>query len=144
MYGSVQAKRLQEFFLLMAVCNTVVVAKQPHRDRMNDNGVVESGVHIVTSSEVGPPPSHSSRADPQLTVDTFLLKVFFFCLALQVDCSVGEPEDSPSIGSASSSGLLVPPAVGGSPCSSAATPKRPKHLFTFPGSQSLSIFDRIL
>ncbi|XP_051166407.1 phospholipid-transporting ATPase VD isoform X1 [Leptopilina boulardi] len=33
--------RLQEFLVLMAVCNTVVVNSHPHRDIMNSSGVIE-------------------------------------------------------------------------------------------------------
>jgi phospholipid-translocating ATPase len=31
---------MQEFFLLLAVCNTVIVAKHEHRDTMNESGVI--------------------------------------------------------------------------------------------------------
>ncbi|XP_066603697.1 phospholipid-transporting ATPase VD [Prorops nasuta] len=33
--------RLQEFLLLLAICNTVVVNSQPHYDSMNSSGVIE-------------------------------------------------------------------------------------------------------
>ena len=29
-------QRIQDFFLLLAVCNTVVVAKHPHKDQVSD------------------------------------------------------------------------------------------------------------
>ncbi|CAL1265829.1 unnamed protein product [Larinioides sclopetarius] len=32
-------QRIQDFFLLLAVCNTVVVAKHPHKDQMNSSGL---------------------------------------------------------------------------------------------------------
>ena len=35
-----QAQQVQDFFLLLAVCNTVIVAKYPHRDHMNTSGVI--------------------------------------------------------------------------------------------------------
>jgi len=35
-----KAKKVQEFFLLLAVCNTVIVAKKPHVDNMTASGVV--------------------------------------------------------------------------------------------------------
>ena len=35
-----QAKQVQEFFLLLAVCNTVIVAKYPHHDHMNASGLI--------------------------------------------------------------------------------------------------------
>lgn len=33
--------RLQEFLILLAVCNTVVVNTHPHHDNMNDSGDIE-------------------------------------------------------------------------------------------------------
>ena len=30
----------KDFFLLLAICNTVIVAKQPHHDQMNSSGIV--------------------------------------------------------------------------------------------------------
>lgn len=33
--------RLQEFLVLMAICNTVVVSTHPHHDLMNSSGVIE-------------------------------------------------------------------------------------------------------
>lgn len=33
--------RLQEFLVLLAVCNTVVVNTSPHHDVMNSSGVIE-------------------------------------------------------------------------------------------------------
>ena len=37
---SPQSQNSIDFFLLLAVCNTVIVAKQPHRDTMNASGIV--------------------------------------------------------------------------------------------------------
>lgn len=34
-----QSQRIQDFFLLLAVCNTVVVSKHPHCDKMNSSGL---------------------------------------------------------------------------------------------------------
>lgn len=36
-----QAQRIQEFFLVLSICNTVVVSATPHRDMMNASGIVE-------------------------------------------------------------------------------------------------------
>lgn len=36
---STHCQRIQDFFLLLAVCNTVVVAKHPHKDQMNSSGL---------------------------------------------------------------------------------------------------------
>lgn len=33
--------RLQEFLVLLAICNTVVVNRHPHHDVMNSSGVLE-------------------------------------------------------------------------------------------------------
>lgn len=50
-----QAQRIQEFFLVLSICNTVVVSAGPHRDLMNASGVVElndeMGVRIVKPNE---------------------------------------------------------------------------------------------
>ncbi|XP_053673867.1 phospholipid-transporting ATPase VB [Anopheles nili] len=34
-------QQIQEFFLVLAICNTVVVSATPHRDNMNASGVIE-------------------------------------------------------------------------------------------------------
>lgn len=104
---SVQAKRLAEFYLLLAVCNTVVVAKKPHRDRMNEAGQLEN-----SRAECSVHVSQADDADGSLTT------------------IASEREPSPSIesGSASmSSTTLVIPA-------STSTPRRPGNLFFFSGS----------
>ncbi|XP_015906001.1 phospholipid-transporting ATPase VA [Parasteatoda tepidariorum] len=36
---STHSQRIQDFFLLLALCNTVVVAKYPHKDQMNSSGL---------------------------------------------------------------------------------------------------------
>lgn len=50
-----QAQRIQEFFLVLSICNTVVVSAGPHRDLMNASGVVEPhddlGVRIVKPND---------------------------------------------------------------------------------------------
>ncbi|XP_062707400.1 phospholipid-transporting ATPase VD isoform X2 [Aedes albopictus] len=35
------AEQIQEFFLVLAICNTVVVSATPHKDHMNASGVIE-------------------------------------------------------------------------------------------------------
>ncbi len=45
-----RAQKVQEFFLLLAVCNTVIVAKQPHRDNMNASGFICSSAPCVPAS----------------------------------------------------------------------------------------------
>lgn len=39
---TVHSQRIQEFFLVLAICNTVVVSATPHRDIMNASGMIES------------------------------------------------------------------------------------------------------
>lgn len=36
------AQRIQEFFLVLSICNTVVVSATPHRDLMNASGMIEA------------------------------------------------------------------------------------------------------
>lgn len=121
MHINVQARRLEEFFLLMAVCNTVVVANKPHRDRMNEVGQIEvSGVDCSVQI------SHTADdGDGSITMS--------------------EREQSPSIESGScsmsSTTLMVPPSQTSTPhstshdqsSSSNLTPKRPGNLFLFSG-----------
>ncbi|RZF38045.1 hypothetical protein LSTR_LSTR006444 [Laodelphax striatellus] len=38
---SIVSQKVREFFLVLALCNTVVVAKHPHHDHMNASGVIE-------------------------------------------------------------------------------------------------------
>ncbi|XP_055381993.1 phospholipid-transporting ATPase VA isoform X2 [Condylostylus longicornis] len=38
------AQRIQEFFVVLAICNTVVVSATPHRDSMNASGVIETQI----------------------------------------------------------------------------------------------------
>lgn len=121
---NVQARRLEEFFLLMAVCNTVVVAKKPHRDRMNDVGQIElSGVDCSV---------HISHA-----VDD--------CEGESITTIISDRGPSPSIESGSvsmsSTTLIVPPDSTSTPSHSTnildqstnATPKRPGNLSFFSG-----------
>ncbi len=35
-----QYELIQDFFLLLCVCNTVIVAKHPHHDNMNASGII--------------------------------------------------------------------------------------------------------
>ncbi len=105
----------------MAVCNTVVVAKKPHRDRMNEVGQIElSGVDCSVHV------SHTAD-DGEGSITTI----------------VSEREQSPSIESGScsmsSTTLMVPPASASTPLatnhdqSSNVTPKRPGNLSFFSG-----------
>ena len=48
----------QDFFLLLAVCNTVIVAKHPHKDRMNASGMI-CNVSTASASDFDPAPNGS-------------------------------------------------------------------------------------
>lgn len=37
-----QAQRIQEFFLVLSICNTVIVSATPHHDHMNASGMIEA------------------------------------------------------------------------------------------------------
>lgn len=37
-----QAQRIQEFFLVLSICNTVIVSAIPHHDSMNASGMIET------------------------------------------------------------------------------------------------------
>ncbi|GAB6021543.1 hypothetical protein CHUAL_004143 [Chamberlinius hualienensis] len=51
---STHDQRIQDFFLLMAVCNTVVVSKYPHQDKMNSSGLYldASNTSSISSNHV--------------------------------------------------------------------------------------------
>ena len=103
----------------MAVCNTVVVAKKPHYDKMNDTGQIENST-VECSVQIRE--------------------------AVDCDGSVGypEPDPSPSIESVSSSlssaTLIIPTVLTSTPLGTQhineavnLTPKRPGSLFSFHG-----------
>lgn len=37
-----QSQRIQEFFLVLSICNTVIVSATPHHDMMNASGMIET------------------------------------------------------------------------------------------------------
>ncbi|XP_046562486.1 phospholipid-transporting ATPase VB-like [Haliotis rubra] len=69
-------KRVQEFFLLMAVCNTVVVSHHPHQDEMDESGFLSQPEFLKQAAqsreegldrynrlpEAATPPNRSSKA----------------------------------------------------------------------------------
>ncbi|XP_075214659.1 phospholipid-transporting ATPase VA [Lycorma delicatula] len=59
--GSITGQRIQEFLLVLALCNTVIVANHPHYDSMNESGVIQP----VSK----PQPLHSSSEEQALQVD---------------------------------------------------------------------------
>ena len=58
---SLQTATVQDFFLLLSVCNTVIVAKHPHRDSMNVPGSLEAATS--TSVSLSRPEGSVSRGD---------------------------------------------------------------------------------
>lgn len=65
------AQRIQEFFLVLSICNTVVVSAQPHHDSMNASGMIEikddiNGKQIRTSERNGI--THNETNPNQLSV----------------------------------------------------------------------------
>uniref|UniRef100_T1JA93 Phospholipid-transporting ATPase n=1 Tax=Strigamia maritima TaxID=126957 RepID=T1JA93_STRMM len=49
-----QSQRIQDFFLLLSVCNTVVVSKHPHQDKMNSSGLYLDSSSQIYSSDDSP------------------------------------------------------------------------------------------
>ncbi|XP_045478925.1 phospholipid-transporting ATPase VD isoform X1 [Harmonia axyridis] len=47
----IHAHRVQEFLLLLAICNTVVCSQHPHHDLMNASGIIESMPGMYSSSQ---------------------------------------------------------------------------------------------
>lgn len=53
---TIQAQRIQEFFLVLSICNTVIVSATPHHDSMNASGMIEASedsgsVKMIRSAE---------------------------------------------------------------------------------------------
>lgn len=66
-YFSPNAQRMQDFLLVMAICNTVVVGSKPHRDIMNASGVIEAqqdGNYSIASTSIT-----SRSSDNTITVN---------------------------------------------------------------------------
>ena len=64
-----QAEQVQDFFLLLSVCNTVIVAKHPHRDNMNASGIIcgSSNTSIAPSLNlpIGSSSDRLKKQDPE-------------------------------------------------------------------------------
>ncbi|KAK7867763.1 hypothetical protein R5R35_002262 [Gryllus longicercus] len=124
--GHVHAQKIQEFLLLLAVCNTVVVARHPHHDMMNASGVIESVScaldnqsnqtmpPIVTSSALSEPvlPSQSISIAGQGKPDKYS--------RLTESRSV-TPSPPPPL-AATTRGQLVPPSLSPIASSTESTP----------------------
>ena len=50
---------VQDFFFLLAVCNTVIVSRRPHRDTMNANGIILSSTPGTAESTLKRPGRNS-------------------------------------------------------------------------------------
>ncbi|XP_066145545.1 phospholipid-transporting ATPase VD isoform X1 [Euwallacea fornicatus] len=48
---ALHSARIQEFLLLLAVCNTVVCSNHPHRDIMNASGIIEAIPNILSNND---------------------------------------------------------------------------------------------
>merc|ERR1719239_1841639 len=57
----------QEFFLLLAVCNTVIVASHPHRDTMNASGVICETTPGTADSTLTRPARNATNASANAT-----------------------------------------------------------------------------
>ena len=68
---------MQEFFLLLAVCNTVIVAKSPHRDSMTASGIVPNSAKIGGGSNISGVSAGREASSPSVanTVSTQLDEV---------------------------------------------------------------------
>ncbi|XP_058790265.1 phospholipid-transporting ATPase VD isoform X2 [Phymastichus coffea] len=62
--------RLQEFLILLAICNTVVVNTHPHRDNMNDSGVIEEPQRNGASSDSYARLNNDSRSTTPVTSES--------------------------------------------------------------------------
>ncbi|XP_066998273.2 phospholipid-transporting ATPase VD [Anabrus simplex] len=54
MQNPCSSQHIQEFLVLMAVCNTVVVSCHPHHDEMNASGIIETSPSLLTESHINP------------------------------------------------------------------------------------------
>jgi len=102
---------VQEFFFLLAVCNTVIVAKKPHRDTMNADGIIQK------PSSAGSGGGHQSGTDDENTLPRPARN------SLSTRAGVGPPESSRE-GSPS-----PPPSLESTVSSTAGltTPQPPQH-----------------
>ncbi|GLV35748.1 uncharacterized protein CBL_01101 [Carabus blaptoides fortunei] len=70
-YGprQVHASRIQEFLLLLAICNTVVVSHHPHFDMMNASGVIEPVPSVFQQSKRNKTTTTTTIANATVTTD---------------------------------------------------------------------------
>ena len=109
----------QEFFLLLAVCNTVIVASHPHRDTMNASGVICETTPGTADSTLTRPTRNATNASANAT------NMSANATALTT-ISASPPTPSPASPSRSSS-PSPPPSIVSTVSSTAALTARTDH-----------------
>lgn len=71
------AERIQEFFLVLSICNTVIVSETPHRDTMNASGMIETPRSIPRSMLNGNNGVLSGNKSYFSLIDSFQFPTFF-------------------------------------------------------------------
>jgi len=102
------ATSAQEFFLLLAVCNTVIVASHPHRDTMNASGVICSTPGTADST-LSRPARNAGNVTSLTTI------------------SASPPTPSPASPASRSSSPSPPPSLVSTVSSTAALTARTDH-----------------
>lgn len=49
---NLDSKNMQEFLIVLALCNTVVVARSPHHDKMNESGFIEPSSYLKNEQQL--------------------------------------------------------------------------------------------
>lgn len=49
---NLDSKNMQEFLIVLALCNTVVVARSPHHDKMNESGIIEASSYLKNEQQL--------------------------------------------------------------------------------------------
>ena len=106
----------QEFFLLLAVCNTVIVASHPHRDTMNASGVICETTPGTADSTLTRPTRNATNASTMSAANATTLTTI----------SASPPTPSPASPSRSSS-PSPPPSIVSTVSSTAALTSRTDH-----------------
>jgi phospholipid-translocating ATPase len=119
-----QAQLATDFFLLLAVCNTVIVAKRPHHDNMNASGIVypASSTSNSTKVEMDPTPNATNAQPLEEEQEP----------ASDLENEVGQRHQHPR--QSSLPAIAAPPLLS----EPTLTPKRPTRLWDFLPSRQLS------
>jgi len=122
---------MQEFFLLLAVCNTVIVAKHEHRDTMNASGVICSAPGTANSTLTRPSRNTSIN-------NTTLTTIVGSPSTPAPSSRSGSPSPPPSIVSTVSSTAGLTNSTSTTPLAN-STQRRPRFLDFLPaGTRPLS------